>query len=276
MFKFLFRAPLTLLGLFDEANRNRHFSATEKIQAFNNLATLFLQQRFKTTNLGPVKFNILKFKVFGYDYPALIFLFREIFLSEVYYFKSGNKIPIIIDGGANIGISSLYFKFLYPQAQIIAFEPNPESADLFRQNITNNNLQNITLLPIGLSEKAGDLTFYPGDNKGSLSASFTSHNSGRQLEIKTEQLSFYIKKYLPEMVKLDVEGAETGIVKELNNTDALIIPQHYLIEYHQPDKNQETAFTDFVQIFTNAGFIMERRKRKTALSNKDQLLYFYR
>jgi len=58
MFKFLFRAPLTLLGLLNQANWNRHFSLAEKMQAFGNLITFFLHQRFKTKQPGLVSSNI--------------------------------------------------------------------------------------------------------------------------------------------------------------------------------------------------------------------------
>lgn len=41
---------------------------------------------------------------------------------------------LIIDGGANIGYASIYFANKYPDAQIIAVEPDPENCALFRKN----------------------------------------------------------------------------------------------------------------------------------------------
>src|SRR6478752_2497070 len=53
----------------------------------------------------------------------LRYLFREIFMRGDYYFESDNAQPTIIDCGSNIGISVLFFKRLFPQCRIIAFEP---------------------------------------------------------------------------------------------------------------------------------------------------------
>jgi hypothetical protein len=41
----------------------------------------------------------------------------------------------IVDGGANVGYSSLYFARLYPSAQIIAVEPDEENAAVFKLNL---------------------------------------------------------------------------------------------------------------------------------------------
>lgn len=41
---------------------------------------------------------------------------------------------LIIDGGANVGYSSIYFANKYPGAQIVAVEPDPENSALFRKN----------------------------------------------------------------------------------------------------------------------------------------------
>src|SRR5688572_17057445 len=45
----------------------------------------------------------------------------EIFVEEVYKFKAESDHPVILDCGANIGLSLVYFKKLYPNAHIIAF-----------------------------------------------------------------------------------------------------------------------------------------------------------
>ena len=41
-----------------------------------------------------------------------------------YYFHTDKENPVIIDAGANIGDSMIYFKYLYPQATIYSFEPD--------------------------------------------------------------------------------------------------------------------------------------------------------
>ena len=55
------------------------------------------------------------------------YLFNETFVNAQYYFESDNDWPTIIDCGSNIGMSVLFFKRLYPQSKIIAFEPDPKN-----------------------------------------------------------------------------------------------------------------------------------------------------
>src|SRR5215471_7593686 len=58
------------------------------------------------------------------DASSFIWMYREIFDLEIYRFNAKTKRPYIIDCGANIGLSVLYFKQLYPESQIVAFEPD--------------------------------------------------------------------------------------------------------------------------------------------------------
>ena len=44
--------------------------------------------------------------------------YREIFGDQVYRFIANRQDPLIIDCGANIGMSVIYFKYLYPDARI--------------------------------------------------------------------------------------------------------------------------------------------------------------
>jgi FkbM family methyltransferase len=276
MIDFLIRAPFTLFSLIREVNQNKHFSIAERIQAFAFLSGIFLQQRFRPQVTETVQAKIFNYRIKSYNYQTLIFLFREIFLSEAYHFITSSKAPIIIDGGANIGMSVLYFKFLYPHSRIVAFEPNPDSLDLFLNNIEANYLKDITLFPAGLGSEAGEMVLFLDEIKGGLGTSFYNRNSKQQLSVKVEKLSNHIKDLKPELVKLDVEGAETGIVDELKMANALAIPKQYLIEYHQPVYNKEKALADFKQTFQDAGFLYRIKNRGTSSATEDLLLHFYR
>ena len=48
------------------------------------------------------------------DSLSFLIMFEEIFIREVYRFASTNTSPIVLDCGANIGLSILYFTRLYP------------------------------------------------------------------------------------------------------------------------------------------------------------------
>jgi len=46
----------------------------------------------------------------------------------------GGKRPLIIDAGANIGASAVYFHTLYPQARVVCIEPERSNCTLLRLN----------------------------------------------------------------------------------------------------------------------------------------------
>ncbi|WP_347159442.1 FkbM family methyltransferase [Pontibacter chitinilyticus] len=275
MLNFILRAPLTLASLFREANQNKHFSVAEKAQAFSVLCKLFIKQRLRPQQTATVQVKLFGLRLQAYSYSALIFLFREIFLYESYYFEAETPAPLIIDGGANIGISALYFKYLYPRSTILAFEPNPTACALFRQNIHSNQLQNVTLVPIGLGKHRRELSFYTSEVKGSLIASFQKNSLLQEIKVPVEKLSEYIRRYTPELVKLDVEGAEIDIVQELKAAGVLAIPTQYLIEYHPAAQESATAFAAFKQVFQEGGFTYQIRNLDGS-PKQDLLLHIYK
>lgn len=83
----------------------------------------YLLLRFSRSKRCCPIFNkkIYKFKLNLPDAPSFVYQFKEIFFDEIYKFKTQKNNPIIIDCGANAGISILYFKKLYPNSEIIAY-----------------------------------------------------------------------------------------------------------------------------------------------------------
>lgn len=99
-------------------------------------------------------------QLFGFDIhffmPHLfLFGFYEIFFRDIYFFSADNQTPFILDCGANIGLATLYFKMLYPQSNIIAFEPSPNCFTLLTKNITANKLAGVTAINKAVSNKKG-------------------------------------------------------------------------------------------------------------------------
>ena len=69
------------------------------------------------------------------DCLSFIFQFKEIFVNQSYKFKSFTNSPVIYDCGANIGISCLYFKKIFPDSRIEAFEADPQIAKILQNNL---------------------------------------------------------------------------------------------------------------------------------------------
>jgi FkbM family methyltransferase len=61
-------------------------------------------------------------------------VFEQIFVSKEYEFKINFEPEFIVDGGANIGLSSIFFANKFPKARIIAIEPEESNFSLLKSN----------------------------------------------------------------------------------------------------------------------------------------------
>ena len=80
-----------------------------------------LEQLFLKTK--KVKIKLFDYTVSAFNYYSFQSLLIEIFINKSYLFKSAKPDPFILDCGANIGMATLLFKKLYPNAIINCFEP---------------------------------------------------------------------------------------------------------------------------------------------------------
>src|ERR1700736_4768148 len=80
------------------------------------------------------------------DADSFLGSYKEIFFDKVYAFPSVTPRPLIIDGGANIGLATLFFKRIYPQSRVIAFEADPAIFALLEQNIDSFRLSDVRLV----------------------------------------------------------------------------------------------------------------------------------
>ncbi len=207
--------------------------------------------------------NIGKYKVTYFNKPELYTLKEEIFQNEIYSINLENKkenIINILDVGSHIGLSVLYFKSQYPDSNIICFEPNPNIFPLLEENIFYNNLSNVTALNIALGKNSSKRNLHiDSSGCGAFStASFrkdawNGKQKSRVIEVKTEPLSNYIKKTV-DLIKLDVEGVEVEILKELEKSDCFKNIRNMIIEYH-PSKGQNIY--NLLKILKGNGFKLE-------------------
>lgn len=59
-----------------------------------------------------------------------------LFDQELYRFATTEDVPRIIDCGASIGLTTCYFKHIYPRSDIVAFEPDPRVFEILKKNCT--------------------------------------------------------------------------------------------------------------------------------------------
>lgn len=187
------------------------------------------------------------------NFESFLYSFKEIFICDIYQFKTNSLAPIIIDAGSNIGLSVIYFKLLYPNAKITTFEPDFENFKYLELN--TKALANITLHQKALSNEVGEKLFYRNLLSGNLQGSFVKNdNSNSNIILETDILSSYINNEV-DLLKIDVEGSEFQVVSELINRSKQKYIKSVIVEYHQiKTENSDLELQNFIDLFENNSF----------------------
>lgn len=214
------------------------------------------------------------FVIEGFDLPTLRFLYEETFLRQEYNVQL-SKVPHCIDAGANIGIATLFIKWLYPDAHVLAIEPDPATVALLRKNIERNKLKDVTLFHGAVGDSAGHLSLFIHPTKqGSLKMS-TYARKGMTVEVQVpaERLSVLLEKAgwtHVDLAKIDIEGAEWQVLHDLTTSGWLTKVQQYVIEYHHLMGTHESKFGEFLKDFEAAGYLYQMNTKSLPYNHTPQ------
>lgn len=234
----LFKAVQKKLGI----NSVRHPASLSWLQAkIHKHTDDFSQKNIKVNGLSII-----------YKHRHTLFhTFREIFIREIYKFKNENTHPLIIDCGANIGISILYFARHYPEAEIIGFEPDEENFKLLKNNIETNNFSNkISLIKKAVWTDNAGISFIANGTEGSKIGK--SDVTAENVFVETESLKELLQKYNSiDFLKIDIEGAEYAVIKDC----AAELPKvkNMFLEYHGL-ANETHKLKDLIAILNEQKF----------------------
>ncbi len=146
---------------------------------------------------------------------------------------------VIYDIGANIGVSSLFFGARYPRATIYGFEPLPSNYEICVMNYQNLNQARAFPWALGSSTGTATFEFEATDNRGgrlAASSAVTSQSSSQSITVEVSTIADVIQqKQLPppELLKIDVEGAELEVLKGAGSHIASVQAIH--LETHGPE-----------------------------------------
>jgi len=140
------------------------------------------------------------------EYKPLIDIVNKLWKKEVLY---------IVDAGANVGCSTLYFKQLFPEAKIVAIEPQSGNFNILTKNIELNNMQkDVFANKSGLWKDNSNLEITTDFRDGREYAFFlktvkdfnTTHETVPGITIN-DILTEYAFPYI-DILKIDIEGSE--------------------------------------------------------------------
>lgn len=163
--------------------------------------------------------------------------------------------PVVIDGGAHVGVASTYFAERYPGALVLAFEPNPESYALLRSNLERNGVRRVLPFNAAIAPTAGAIPLYtvPGDTWGDATIRQSWHDDRptRTVLVPAVTLSSLLTGPV-DLLKLDIEGAEAAVLAEAGSRLRRV--RRLAIEFHGTRANPGNSLDGVLATLRRAGF----------------------
>lgn len=159
------------------------------------------------------------------------------------YLDSVKPGDVVFDVGAHVGYYvALASQQVRPTGQVIAFEPRPLNLRFLKRHIRWNGLTNVQVLEVAVASEPGNASFdtRTGTGTGRLS-------TGGDLLVQTVSLDDLRRRGdlpAPDLLKVDVEGGELGVlngaVETIRDSKPII-----LVATHDATIHAEvTAFLD--------------------------------
>jgi FkbM family methyltransferase len=196
-----------------------------------------------------------------FDFATL----EEVILKEDYNISINFDPSTIIDGGANIGLTSVFFANKYPKAEIVAIEPEEGNFEMLRKN--TKNYEKIRLVNAGIwNHSAILLVIDEGKGNNSFTvAEILAPQPGSINAISVYDIMQERNWETIDILKLDIEGAEKnvfgkGFEKWLPQVKILII------EFH--DRMLEGCSSTVLKALSHYNFRSEAKGENTMFYNK--------
>jgi FkbM family methyltransferase len=189
--------------------------------------------------LGPVRLEVepgVSFLLDPRDLVSVTIIRSGSWQSEIWDSLSAS-LPeggVLLDVGAYIGYFSIKGSIKVGKTgHVVAFEPNPETLRLLRDNIAASHAENVIVEPIACTDTEQMLTLYAGPPSNTGMSSLASENvplegpprlytvRGRKIDDVVREL----KLTRVDAIKIDVEGAEAYVLRGAMNTLKLYHPK---------------------------------------------------
>lgn len=192
-------------------------------------------------------------------------LFKQLIFHREYQLPLSLDPHFIIDAGANIGLSTLFFASSYPTAEIVAIEPEIRNFTLLRHN--TRNYPNIRCLHAGVWSKPTtlEITNPTGSSTGFIVNEVPADNPSQTLGVTTTDILATYRKTFIDLYKMDIEGAEKEVLSE--NSDWLGKTKILIIELH--DRKRPGCSRAFFQALCHYNFECHPFGQNLLLINRD-------
>lgn len=153
---------------------------------------------------------------------------REVFAERDYELDLAQPPERIVDLGANIGAASVFFATRWPEASILALEPDPETFERLAAN--TRRFERVSAERLAAAGSAGELRIRPSAWGDSLTSS-TIAGSGEGNPVEAVTLDGLVERCggRIDLLKFDIEGMELELLagaERLDDIETLVGELH--------------------------------------------------
>ena len=185
-------------------------------------------------------------------------ILAEIYKDGVYKpFLEGKENLVIVDIGANIGLTGYYFSQF--ASKVYSIEPSKEHFECMQKMIEFNQISNIVPINVGILSQEGEFDLFHNQNRTMFS--FHTAIADRNLipeKARVITLPTLFKEQNIEHVdfmKLDVEGSEQEILGHSSFSEVAPKIDSILLENHSWNGRHPNQLKEALK---NRGFIVEQ------------------
>lgn len=175
----------------------------------------------------------------------------------------------VLDIGANIGWFSLVAaKIIGTNGIVHAFEPRPITTKMLARTIAQNGLrQIIQVWEYALSDSSGELFLNWAANTDNPGHSFVTRTDsqvgvvGEQVHVRTVRLDDLLPDVAPDIIKIDVEGAEpmvfSGATNALRRKRPVILSELFPEQLMRVSRKTTAQYIDQMEEFGYACYLLK-------------------
>lgn len=157
--------------------------------------------------------------------------------------ESGHNPQYFVDVGGNCGAFSVAVSELFPGATVLWMEPYTTVAECYRENVRHRQINSIesSAAAVGPGDpKKVDFVCFPSNHGGSYRKNawepgYTDNPIRNEIEVPAERLSRLLERHqfpLIDVLKVDCEGSESAVFKDLRETGWLSKTRWVRFEWH--------------------------------------------
>lgn len=164
-----------------------------------------------------------------------------------------------VDIGAHIGLVTMpAAKMLKGRGHVYAFEPSKINNQFLRRHVAANSLQNVTVSDLLVGENNGSVDFFETVYPNGQNSKVITSRVNSYLKCKREQVTLdqYVaeEKIVPDIIKIDVEGAEVSVLAGAIKTIELFKPLIYLSVHPKELKETPEGLAGLIDLIGEIGY----------------------